>query len=63
MPVVVPDRCIFGPDSTEYRGIAAVAVPTVVVYVAASCSDKFSCSRDENSGRASDSVIDKVFLT
>ena len=33
------------------------------VDVAASCSDKISCSRDENSGRASDSVIDRVFLT
>ena len=28
------------PDSTEYLGIAAVAVPTMVVDVAASCSDQ-----------------------
>ena len=58
-PLFCPDRCIVGPDSAENRAIAAVAVPTVVVDVAASCSDKFSCSRDENNGRASDSVIDK----
>ena len=63
MPVVLPDRCIIGPDSAENRGIAVVAVPTVLVGVAASCSDKFSCSRDENSGRASDSVTDRVFST
>ena len=31
MPVVLPDRCIIGPNSAENRGIAGVAVPTVVL--------------------------------